>query len=68
MVERLSPSESAAKMHANQVHLLAIIWTSLGKATPLATDWGWGWKLVHEQLIPTTVDGPLTPDHVLNII
>jgi len=66
MVERLSPSESAAKMHANWIHLQAIIWASLGKATPAATDWGW--KLVHEQLIPIAVDGPLTPDHVLNII
>lgn len=66
MAERLPLSESAAKMHAKRVHLQAVIWATLGKITLLATDWGW--KLLQGRLTPITLDGPVAPENVLNVI
>ena len=66
MAERLPPSESAARLHAKRAHLQVVIWASLGKTSLAPTDWGW--SLTCGKLAPITLDGPVAPDHVLNVI
>jgi hypothetical protein len=64
--ERLPPSENAAKLHAERVHLQAVIWSTLDQTSLLATDWGW--RLAQGRLVPIPLEGPVTPDFVLNVV
>lgn len=66
MAECLPPSENAAQLHAKRVHLQAVIWSTLEDTTLIPTDCGW--KLVGDQLKPIALDGPVAPEHILNVV
>ena len=54
-------------MHTKRVHLQVNVWATLhGECNLEATDWGW--RQVEGPLVPITLDNPIAPDHVLNVI
>ena len=64
--ERLPPSENSTKLHVKRSHLQAVVLAILDHTNLVPTDWGW--CLSQDRLKPTALDGPIAPDHVLNVV
>ena len=63
-IQRLPPTEDAAKYHSYRVYLQTQVW--LGNHELAPEDWGW--KVNCGRLIPQTMDNKPVPDALLKII
>ena len=63
-VQKLPPTNSAAKYHSYRVYYQVQVW--LGNETIQATDWGW--ELINGNLYPKKMDTPPAPEALMKII
>ena len=63
-VQKLPPTNSAAKYHSFRVYSQVQVW--LENETLQATDWGW--ELMNDNLHPIKVDTPPAPEDLMEMI
>lgn len=63
-IQRLPPTEDAAKYHSYRVYLQTQVWMGNTELTPE----DWGWKVQCGRLVPQTMDSKPVPDVLSKII
>ena len=64
--ERLPPTERAAFVHSIHVHLLVMIWKSLGQCQ--YDPYSWGWEMKNDVLTPVMADLNPKPEELLKFL